>query len=605
MAAPAGGLVGRGMSALVGRALRSNALEIAAGRGVPLIDASPATNALTRVTGLAAKGAEQGAVANVVAPHDTQSTAGDRALQGAEVGAVAGPVLAGASKLTSGVFKAGKAAVEPWANAMFQRPADNAANIVAQRLAQDPQFPNRLLQMSRSQAPFVVGDMPSATALTGRVFRQGGDGGDLIGSTLIDRDQGAGNRIVGHIENDISNGGSAYDTTQALTATRKAAAAPLYDRAYAAPVISSPELDAILATPAGKQALSRAATIAANEGRDPKAMGFVINDKGEVVLDPTVNLGQAEDGSLTASQDPLKQRGYTTQTLDYVKQGLDDIIEQKRDGTTGKLNLDPSTAAVNGVKNRLLREMDKLNPDYKAARAAYSGPSASMDALAMGRTAIGQRPEITRQQLAGLSEGDRAFYKQGAADEAIRRVNGTSRGGNEALKLDGNTGLENSLAPLFDTPEQHAAFVQKLRDEAQMFATKRSVMGGSDTAGRVAEDSSPLNQPSTLGHLTAAAGAAAGHPLGAMLHLNNALQNAAMRIMPRTNLELSRILTSPLDGEVGQNALQRVAMTPQQMAAKYPNLARFGVPAGTIEQGNVRRNVGSNKLSRASASLAH
>jgi len=69
------------------------------------------------------------------------------------------------------------------------------------------------------------------------------------------------------------------------------------------------------------------------------------------------------------------QRGYTTQTLDYVKRGLDDILEEKSDKVTGRLQLDEYLRSVNQVRAQLVNEVDRLNPGYRAARQAYQGPA--------------------------------------------------------------------------------------------------------------------------------------------------------------------------------------------------------------------------------------
>src|SRR3546814_14811365 len=85
-------------------------------------------------------------------------------------------------------------------------------------------------------------------------------------------------------------------------------AAPFYDAFNAQPARTSPELEAMLQTPAGRQALAQARTIAANEGRDPNALGFDLDMEGNVIL--------------TSSPSP--------QTIDLVKRGFDDVLEGYR-----------------------------------------------------------------------------------------------------------------------------------------------------------------------------------------------------------------------------------------------------------------------------------
>src|SRR3546814_13775309 len=61
-------------------------------------------------------------------------------------------------------------------------------------------------------------------------------------------------------------------------------AAPFYDAFNAQHARTSPELEAMLQTPAGRQALAQARTIAANEGRDPYAPGFDLDIAGNIIL---------------------------------------------------------------------------------------------------------------------------------------------------------------------------------------------------------------------------------------------------------------------------------------------------------------------------------
>jgi hypothetical protein len=53
---------------------------------------------------------------------------------------------------------------------------------------------------------------------------------------------------------------------------------------------------------------------------------------------------------------------------DYVKRGMDDVIEGYRDAVTGKLNLDTEGRAINNTLRSFHQAFDAANPDYAAAR---------------------------------------------------------------------------------------------------------------------------------------------------------------------------------------------------------------------------------------------
>ena len=64
--------------------------------------------------------------------------------------------------------------------------------------------------------------------------------------------------------------------------------------------------------PSMKAAFAKAQRIAAEEGRNPKELGLDFNQAG----DPQFLAGADELGQVPS-----------TQTLDYIKRGLDDVVE--------------------------------------------------------------------------------------------------------------------------------------------------------------------------------------------------------------------------------------------------------------------------------------
>lgn len=124
--------------------------------------------------------------------------------------------------------------------------------------------------------------------------------------------------------------------------------------------------------------LARAESLRPNGALDAFLPGkFESAAKGD-----TESLRWLFDNRVTALQsaDPQSvsavNRQPSWQTLDYVKRGLDDVLEGCRDKTTGKLALDTESKAVNDTLRGLLSRLDTSNPDYAAARAACAGPAA-------------------------------------------------------------------------------------------------------------------------------------------------------------------------------------------------------------------------------------
>lgn len=166
------------------------------------------------------------------------------------------------------------------------------------------------------------------------------------------------------------------------------AAAPLYKEAYAQPIELTDDLRSLLQTPAGQAAAQRAARIAANERR-------------AIDLD-------APD----------------MQTLDYIKRGLDDVLEGYRDKTTGKMVLDTEGRAVQDVLSNFRSELDRINPAYAKARSAFADSAKLQDAAALGEKFMSMEADQFAAAVNRLSPEERQIARA-AARRAVERQAGT------------------------------------------------------------------------------------------------------------------------------------------------------------------------------------
>lgn len=165
-------------------------------------------------------------------------------------------------------------------------------------------------------------------------------------------------------------------------------AAPLYEQAYAQPVEMTEELSGLLQTPAGQAAMDRARRIAANERRE-------------------INLEQPD-----------------MQTLDYVKRGLDDVLEGYRDRTTGRMALDTEGRAVQDVLSNFRGELDRINPSYAAARATYADSAKLQGAVDLGEQFMRMEADQFAAAIARLSPEEQEVARA-AARRAVERAAGT------------------------------------------------------------------------------------------------------------------------------------------------------------------------------------
>ncbi|SFR97628.1 hypothetical protein SAMN05192580_2187 [Sphingomonas jatrophae] len=381
--------------------------------------------------------------------------------------------------------------------------------------------------------------------LAGAAVRRSPTASAYAEGSLIPRNRGQYDRFVGAVERDLGPTTNIPQRSADLMADARAASAPLYDRAYAASVPDTPELGAVLGTPFGRQALGRARTIAANERRSPSELGFALDDAGNTVLNPRPNevvarhldaraaLDDAQaayraarnspgmsleaarsrveaaraalrdaERSLNAAPDPSLSANvpaYTTQTLDYVKRGMDDVLEERRNPLTGRLQLDEAGRAQNGVRNQLVNEVDRLNPDFAAARAAYAGPMQARDALARGQDAYSLHPDELGMQVGAQTPEHLAQMQlgyRGAMVDHAGRVRDASNPWEATL---GSPLSRDRLGAMYPENPATDRLLRTRELEGTLQQTDHAVLGNSRTARNQIADQSFLESPLVQG----------------------------------------------------------------------------------------------------------
>lgn len=350
----------------------------------------------------------------------------------------------------------------------------------------------RLAEARDLGVPMALADAdPILTRLAGSAARLSPEAESYAIGGLLPRSRGQIDRFGQAIERDLGPLANPMEQSDMLLQQARTNAAPLYERAYEAPVIGTPDIDAILNTPFGRQSLSKARNIAANDRRDPQAMGFRLDENGNVSLDPTVNIGSDEAGNLTTFQNPLQQRGYTMQALDQTKQGMDDVLEQYRNPVTGRLDLTPAGRAENGVRADFLTALDQQNPAYAEARRAYAGPMELRDALAAGRDAVKQTPReveaIGNRMSPAEMDQMRLGYRVGLND----RANDMRFSSNPFEGTLGTPAAEQRLTSVYGLDNPGVIRLLRQRDlERQLAGTTNDILGNSKTAKRLQADES-------------------------------------------------------------------------------------------------------------------
>lgn len=554
-------------------AFATNPVSAFTGQAIGTIGSMTGIGALGRSTGLASRFSNPALVGDIA--FGTASGAGqsnDNRLLGGTLGGVGG--LAGNVVGNTAASGVGRLARSP-AGMAFQnrargilgapllsdvRPlnsADSAAFDAINRAGVD-NVTAQLTEAQRLGIPMSLADTnPNLRELAGAAVRRSPTASSFAEDALLPRGRGQYDRFTSSVNTNLGPTANVPQLSADLMTQARTAASDLYDRAYSRPVPSTPEIDAILSTPFGRDALGRARTIAANERRPPDELGFALEADGSVRLNPRPNdaiarhlaaradlddaqaiykaarsdpnanvdlardqmlaarerLRQAERG-LVAAPDPSMPASvpaYTTQTLDYVKRGMDDVLEEQRNPITGRLVLDEAGRAQNQVRGQLLDEVDRLNPDFAAARSAYAGPMESRDALARGADAYRLHPDELGMQVSAQSPEQLGQMQLGYRGAMADHAGQIRDSGNPWETTLGSPLARQRLETMYPGSPGVASMLRQRELEAQLAQTTNGVLGNSKTAQRgIADEAFAATNPLIEGGLHAGAALATG-----------------------------------------------------------------------------------------------
>lgn len=483
--------------------------------------------------------------------------------QGAEYGAALAPAGALAGKVLGAAGVVGKNLLSPLTDMSATATQKAAANRLVQAFKADGLTPEQAIskvQELGQQGMLADAGGANVRSAAEAVASSPGSGSDIAQQALEGRASAQAGRVNQAVKDATGVGGNVHGEADQLIAQRAQAAAPLYEKALANPVVPNDKLTAQLQNPLVQKAMQDGASIAETNAAA----------NGET-FDPATYLNP--DGSTPAAP--------TMQALDAAKQGLDDMLEKYRDPTTGKLNLDSKGRAINNLRASFVNNLDALNPDYAAARQAYAGPSQSLDAMNMGKRALTNDPEVNAKIVGNLSPGDKQFYLQGVTRALQNKIDSAQDGADVTRRIFGNDLIRNKIAAAFDDPAAFAKFQQQMEAESQFAQTRNAVLKGSPTARRLAGQADLSTPFADAGRqlVSGNVGSAAGSAL-------RGVSNYLLQPSQAQSTALGRLMFTP--GQTGvdqmQAALQSLQPGPTRQAI---NLLTHGtqqvaLPAATV-----------------------
>jgi len=457
----------------------------------------------------------------------------------AAIGAVGG--LAGEGVAKGLGYAGGKAMSAARANPAINRSISKAENYLA-----------KVAKASGSSIADLMAGNPQLTAAevlgqtgkgqVGALARRPGETGDALSGMIEARRMSRPQVLQDEFQTALGiHPDAAAGNIRGLVEKGRKAAAPLYEQAYAAGPIQTPGLESLMSRPSMKKAMAKAANIAAEEGDNPTALGFVVSQaSGDIPAMVTV-------------------RNPTAKTWDYVKRGLDDVMDGYRDTTTGKLVLDTEGRATQGTLKALRQELVTANPKYGEA-LAVAGDYLGSEAAFKSAPKLMFNNKVTafdlNKQFSAMSASEKEAFKGGIANEVFNLAQ-TARLKPEILKT---PLIRSKLAAVLGKPET-AALIASAEQQAKMAAFE----------GRYAATGNSITQE------MADAMAFQDQTMGAATNLAGLVQNPKGQIM---NMALQKAqgvvdaMTTPGQIETRNIAGQALIGSPQNMA----QILQQGIP---------------------------
>jgi hypothetical protein len=291
-------------------------------------------------------------------------------------------------------------------------------------------------------------------------------------------------------------GGSGTDVATATAERqlqRQTEASPLYERAFSQPAGMTENMGHILNDPIGQQGLRRGLEIQRIEGNTRRARG----EEAVPTHDPSIQFNEQGD--------PVIVGVPNMRSLDAVKRGMDAILEDARDPTSGRINMTERLRAIDQMRHQWVTMLDEGNPHYAEARRAWAGPSAQMEATAAGRSVLGADRDVVARRMDDMAPDEQDAYRLGVGRAITDLLSDPGTAIGKARKLVDDRNMQTRLRSVLGD-ERLEQLNAVLRREVEMGQVEHTVnpRAGSHTArltaggADMADNAGPLSQAIAL-----------------------------------------------------------------------------------------------------------
>lgn len=442
-----------------GQAAAPGALTRLFGLGTNLAQRTFGQN-LARVT--AASGA-QGALSG--AGTSTEGDRGRGALVGGLTGGVLGATLPVVGQVGGAAYRGLRQTFLPstekareWAVDKLRLALDDVSPAeINQRIAED---------IRKGVPPAVANVTPGTMQLAESVVQRGEQAGRALEEVIEKQKEGSISRVAERLKSSISPK-NYYAEDQALADNLRRNAQGAYDSAYAVGEINDPMINLVLQEPEFKAFFEQGKSILKKH-----RLGETLDPQGDPSKYQLKEIYDPQTGKMINLPD--------VRTLDYIKQGIDEQIDELY-----KANKSKQAYATKVVRDRFVNRLDELVPEYKAARAQYKGDIEILDALRMGKEDFTKMaPEEVTAFMQSASAGERDAFRVGVARRLYDVIATPTQDINAAKRIIGGLSRPEAIGAIFESPAERDFFMEVLKREDQLYRTANKILAGSPTYGR-------------------------------------------------------------------------------------------------------------------------
>lgn len=270
-----------------------------------------------------------------------------------------------------------------------------------------------------------------------------------------ERGSGAAQRVMQDFKTAFRVNADAADLADEIIKQRDAIARPLYQRSYQeGGVISDERFNKFFKIPQFQEAYGTARRLAALDGIElPKDI-----------------------------KDIDKVGGFDLMTLDYIKRGLDDVLYVKSSplAGVGKTEIGKLTER----RNEFVNLIDEVGPpSYKAARAAFAGPTEVRNAIELGKKFANVDARELKRTFDKLTPAEQEGFKVGVYDTIRTNIN-KGADGSDVLRRVWKSPEKRDQIRVFLGDDAYNDLSSQLLRENVIRQTDVRLVGGSQTQPR-------------------------------------------------------------------------------------------------------------------------